>query len=193
MRAGPVGREDALACEAELACLPAETGHPQQLQERAREASEAFAAASARVKSLHRDWRAAGLEVARLAEELAEAEAAQAAAQVDLEAAQAEAAQAVGPPVFTPQDAAVLGALRDLAVTSGMPVQELMEALQRAVAERNADWGAEAAAAAAGSGAAPGPGGGFGGRAVVGALPYDPESVGPTPTSPAFLRPGTAR
>ena len=86
MRAGPVGREDALACEAELACLLAETGHQQQLQERVREASEAFAAASARVKSLHRDWRAAGLEVARLAEELAEAEAAQAAAQVDLEA-----------------------------------------------------------------------------------------------------------
>ena len=182
--------EDAIAREAELARLLAEVGQQRSWQERAQEAAEVLLTATVKVEGLRQDWEAARLEVARLAVELAAAEAARAAAQEAMDAVQDEARRIALLPDFTPRDVEVLCALRGMVASSGMPVQDLLEALQSAVTSRAAAMEAEAAAAAAGLGADLARGGGFGGHAVVGVQEYDPETVGPTPTSPGGRRSG---
>ena len=184
--------EDAIACEAELARLLAEVGQQRSWQERAQEAEEVLSTAPVKVEGLRQDWEAARLEVARLAVELAAAEAARAAAQEAMDAVQDEARPTALLPDFTPRDVEVLCALRGMVASSGTPAQDLLEALQSAVTSRAAAMEAEAAATAAGLGADLAPGSGFGGHAVVGVQEYDPETVGPTPTSPAFAQAGAA-
>ena len=144
--------EDAIAREAELARLLAEVGQQRSWQERAQEAEEVLSTAPVKVEGLRQDWEAARLEVARLAVELAAAEAARAAAQEAMDAVQDEARRTALLPDFTPRDVEILCALRGMVASSGMPAQNLLEALQSAVTSRAAamearlpqlplDWG----------------------------------------------------
>ena len=194
-RAGPIGREDFLRCDAEITAILAETRQARPWPVRVQAAADALKTASQRVASLQTDLETARTTVTALEAGLAEAEAEQAAAQAAVERVQAEVASAPGVPAFTQQDMEVIAVLRALVTQAGMPIQDLLRQVGEAVAGARAEATRAGLQGGLAGGQAPGGGSGGLGAAVpvtpplgpvgqVGQWQGSPTSSSPTSGSP---------
>ena len=183
IRAGPVAREDAIACERVIDQLVSEARQQRPWPVRAQVAADALRPARLNTEGLRTDLEAARATVAAISADLATAEADLVAAQRCMDAVQAGVGRGADVrPELTPQDLEVIGALRGLVSSSGMPIQALLTALFNAIGNERAR--------AAGSAAGQAPGGGFGGHAVEGAQAYSFTAADCSPTSAAMAGEG---
>ena len=118
------------ACDAEIERLLDEARQQRPWPVRAQAAADALRAASAKRDGLRTDLEAAKAAVTSIAAELAAAEADWTGAQASMGAVKAEVRQGAEPqPGISQQDEEVLGALRGMVASTGLPVQNLLTAL----------------------------------------------------------------